>query len=98
MMNTNKTIDERLFERLMQAPRQMRMMMRAEFGGPEGKGPHGPHGYHGHGGPVRQRIGDSGFYIDCGHRRAGIYPAFEENRRFPRIGRRKDFCYEKGSN
>ena len=51
MMNTNKTIDERLFERLMQAPRQMRMMMRAEFGGPEGKGPHGPHGYHGHGGP-----------------------------------------------
>ena len=54
MMNTNKTIDERLFERLMQAPHQMRMMLRAEYGGPEGKGPHGPHGghgCHGHGGP-----------------------------------------------
>ena len=91
MMNTNKTIDERLFERLMQAPRQMRMMMRAEFAGPEGKG---PHGCHGHGGPVRHRLGDPGVHSDGGHRRAGIYPAAEENRRFPRIGRRKDFCYE----
>ena len=60
MMNTNKTIDERLFERLMQAPRQMRMMMRAEFGGPEGKGPHGPHGCHGHGGPGHGPCGGPG--------------------------------------
>ena len=50
----NRSIDERLFERLMKAPRQMRKMMHPE-GGPEGKGPHGhgpcggEHGPHGHG-------------------------------------------------
>ncbi len=51
----NKTIDERLFERLMKAPRQMRMMLRPE-GAPDGRGPHGHgpcggpgHGPHGHG-------------------------------------------------
>lgn len=49
-----KTVDERLFERLMQAPHRMRFMMRREtpdFGGPhrpEGPGCHG-HGPHGHG-------------------------------------------------
>ncbi len=53
----NKTIDERLFERLMKAPRQMRMMLHEQHEGPEGRGPHGhcchgPHGEHvphGHG-------------------------------------------------
>ncbi|MCR5135132.1 MAG: MarR family transcriptional regulator [Clostridiales bacterium] len=44
----NKTIDERLFERLMKAPRQMRMMLHPQ-GGPEWKGPHGCHGPNGHG-------------------------------------------------
>ena len=44
----NKTIDERLFERLMKAPRQMRRMLHPE-GRPDGKGPHGCHGPHGHG-------------------------------------------------
>ena len=48
----NKTIDERLFERLMKAPRQMRMMLHEQHEGPEGRGPHGhcchgPHGEHG---------------------------------------------------
>ena len=53
----NKTIDERLFERLMKAPRQMRMMLHEQHEGPEGRGPHGhcchgpqgEHGPHGHG-------------------------------------------------
>ena len=44
----NRTIDERLFERLMKAPRQMRRMLHPE-GRPDGKGPHGCHGPHGHG-------------------------------------------------
>ena len=43
----NRTIDEKLFERLMKAPRQMRRMLHPD--GPEGKGPHGCHGPHGHG-------------------------------------------------
>ncbi len=60
----NKTIDERLFERLMKAPRQMRMMLHPQqeeqrghgchghgsCHGPHGEhGPHGDHGPHGHG-------------------------------------------------
>lgn len=64
-----KTIDERLFERLMQAPRQMRMALRAEFGGPEGKGPHG-HGPHGHGpcgGPGGHGHGPCGGHGPHGH-------------------------------
>lgn len=49
----NKTIDERLFERLMKAPRQMRMMLHQQHEGPEGRGPHGHccHGSHGEHGP-----------------------------------------------
>ena len=63
----NKTIDERLFERLMKAPRQMRMMLHEQHEGPEGRGPHGhcchgpqgEHGPHGHG-PCHGPYGEHG--------------------------------------
>ena len=73
-MRVNRTIDERLFERLMKAPRQMRRMLHPE-GGPCSKGPHGhgpcggPHG-HGHG-PCHGPHGEHGPHGPHGGRGLG---------------------------